>query len=223
MAAGLLHPWRPHLQLLAGAKQTMLNGRTNQTNGTTLCGDATGEILKPPKWSSNSAPLHHNTGPYAKMPAFKMRNCMRYFMPGGVRTHSHKADITVFVTNTTYNIYTCTNTYIQPQYTNTNTNTNTSYIPLRTQSRSLIPSKSTRSETLHVQRDWQRSWDQTRGNNLNAQSKLGRWHSGLRKSRAEEVSLCRLRIGHTYATHRYLLCGEERLRCPRCAEVLTRA
>ena len=33
--------------------------------------------------------------------------------------------------------------------------------------------------------------------------------------------LCRLRIGHTFATHRYLLCREERPRCPHCAETLT--
>ena len=73
-----------------------------------------------------------------------------------------------------------------------------------------------------VRRDWQRSWDLARANKLKAlKPKLGLWQSGLRKSRAEEVSLCRLRIGHTYATHRYLLCGEERPRCPRCAEVLT--
>ena len=73
-----------------------------------------------------------------------------------------------------------------------------------------------------VRRDWQRSWDLAGANKLNAlKPKLGLWQSGLRKSRAEEVSLCRLRIGHTYATHRYLLCGEERPRCPRCAEVLT--
>ena len=73
-----------------------------------------------------------------------------------------------------------------------------------------------------VRRDWQRSWDLARANKLKAlKPKLGLWQSGLRKSRAEEVSLCRLRIGHTYVTHRYLLCGEERPHCPRCAEVLT--
>ena len=33
--------------------------------------------------------------------------------------------------------------------------------------------------------------------------------------------LSRLRIGHTYATHRYLLCGEERPRCQQCGSPLT--
>ena len=47
-----------------------------------------------------------------------------------------------------------------------------------------------------------------------------RW-SVDRKSRQEEVTLCRLRIGHTYATHGYLLRGEDRPECPRCNEPLT--
>ena len=76
--------------------------------------------------------------------------------------------------------------------------------------------------SLCVRREWQRSWDLTRGNKLKMlKPKIGPWQSSHRKSRGEEVSLCRLRIGHTYATHRYLLCGEERPHCPRCAEVLT--
>ena len=76
--------------------------------------------------------------------------------------------------------------------------------------------------SLCVRREWQRSWDLTRGNKLKMlKPKIVPWQSSHRKSRGEEVSLCRLRIGHTYATHRYLLCGEERPRCPRCAEVLT--
>ena len=49
----------------------------------------------------------------------------------------------------------------------------------------------------------------------------GLWQSSNRKSRAEEVSLCRLRIGHTYATHGYLVCGEERPSCSRCGRTLT--
>ena len=42
-----------------------------------------------------------------------------------------------------------------------------------------------------------------------------------RAHRKEEVQLCRLRIGHTLATHRYLLCGDGRPRCPRCGDNLS--
>ena len=40
---------------------------------------------------------------------------------------------------------------------------------------------------------------------------LGEWLSGLRTNRREEI-LARLRIGHSYITHSYLLKGEE----PQC-------
>ena len=43
----------------------------------------------------------------------------------------------------------------------------------------------------------------------------------LRTIRVEEVTLCRIRIGHTLATHRYLLCSDPRPRCSRCGEPLT--
>ena len=33
--------------------------------------------------------------------------------------------------------------------------------------------------------------------------------------------LCRLRTGHTYATHGYLLCGGDKPLCPRCGTALT--
>ena len=35
------------------------------------------------------------------------------------------------------------------------------------------------------------------------------------------MALCRLRIGHTLASHRYLLCGEPKPRCHRCNEFLS--
>ena len=69
---------------------------------------------------------------------------------------------------------------------------------------------------------WQESWDRLQNNKLRAiKPRLSLWQSSLRKNRREEVKLCRLRCGHTYATHRYLLCGEERPRCPRCGDNLT--
>ena len=39
--------------------------------------------------------------------------------------------------------------------------------------------------------------------------------------RLEEVILCRLRIGHTYATHGHLLRGEDKPSCPQCDEPIT--
>ena len=69
---------------------------------------------------------------------------------------------------------------------------------------------------------WQHTWDSLENNKLKAlKSNLAPWRSCFRKSRLEEVALCRLRLGHTYATHRYLLCREDRPRCPRCAGPLS--
>ena len=51
--------------------------------------------------------------------------------------------------------------------------------------------------------------------------RLAHWPSSFRQSRREEVTLCRLRIGHTLASHRYLLCGEPKPRCPRCNDFLS--
>ena len=71
-------------------------------------------------------------------------------------------------------------------------------------------------------RQWQETWDQSHGNKLYAiKPKLSPWNSSSRKSRREEVTLCRLRTGHTYATHGYLLCGDVRPQCPRCGSSLT--
>ena len=64
---------------------------------------------------------------------------------------------------------------------------------------------------------WQHTWSNQQGNKLVAiKPKLSPWQSSSRKCRREEVILCRLRTGHTYATHGYLLCGAERPVCPRC-------
>ena len=52
-------------------------------------------------------------------------------------------------------------------------------------------------------------------------STLGPWISSSRRQRHQEVSLYRLRTGHTYAAHGYLLRGEERPACPHCSIPLT--
>ena len=52
---------------------------------------------------------------------------------------------------------------------------------------------------------------------------LARWHSSSRRAGDEEVKLCHLRTGHTFATqtHRYLLFDERRPSCPHCEESLS--
>ena len=63
---------------------------------------------------------------------------------------------------------------------------------------------------------WQETWNQCSGNKLRViKPTLSLWRSSLRRSRREEVVLCRLRTGHTYATHGYNLCGDDRPRCTR--------
>ena len=68
---------------------------------------------------------------------------------------------------------------------------------------------------------WQSAWDEVASKLKEVKPQLAPWHSVGRKLRVEEVTLCRLRIGHTYATHKYLLCGEERPRCSRCGDALS--
>ena len=69
---------------------------------------------------------------------------------------------------------------------------------------------------------WQEAWDHSQTNKLyHLKPRLSTWHSALRKCRREEVSLCRLRTGHTHGTHGYLLCGADRPVCPRCGAVLS--
>ena len=69
---------------------------------------------------------------------------------------------------------------------------------------------------------WQENWSSLRGNKLSViKPQLSSWYSSSRKCRREEVVLCRLRTGHTYATHGFLLCGAESPRCPRCGSHLS--
>ena len=73
-----------------------------------------------------------------------------------------------------------------------------------------------------VRSRWQHSWDAQAANKLRGiKPALALWPSSFRRNRHQEVSLCRLRIGHTYATHRYLLCGDERPVCTRCQSPIT--
>ena len=65
--------------------------------------------------------------------------------------------------------------------------------------------------------EWEQEWDAQQNSKLRElKPNLQPWRSSLRRNRQEEVTLCRLRIGHTYATHGYHLRGEEKPMCPRC-------
>lgn len=66
---------------------------------------------------------------------------------------------------------------------------------------------------------WQTEWDEESNNKLHfTKPILGLWESASLKNRFHEVLLCRLRIGHSYITHKYLLCGEEPPRCIHCGD-----
>ena len=76
--------------------------------------------------------------------------------------------------------------------------------------------------SLFVRSEWQRSWSALPRNKLTElKPNLEPWQSSSRRSRREEVILCRLRVGHTYGTHGHLLRGEERPLCSRCNEPVT--
>ena len=69
---------------------------------------------------------------------------------------------------------------------------------------------------------WQLMWEAQSNNKLRELKPILKlWPSSYRRKRHEEVTLCRLRIGHVYATHKYLLCGEARPECPLCHVPLT--
>ena len=71
---------------------------------------------------------------------------------------------------------------------------------------------------------WQQSWSDSANKNnklYTIKPALGECLPGLRTNRREEIVLARLRIGHTYITHSYLLKGEEHPQCIPCNAPLT--
>lgn len=68
---------------------------------------------------------------------------------------------------------------------------------------------------------WQRNWDSEVSNKLHTvKPRIGNWIFE-KATRYKEVLLCRLRIGHTYGTHSYLLNGNDPPRCDGCGDTLT--
>jgi ribonuclease HI len=69
---------------------------------------------------------------------------------------------------------------------------------------------------------WKESWNEEINNKLFAINPLLQLYPYRnRYSRREEIVLTRLRIGHSYLTHAYLLKGEELPQCPACSVPLT--
>ena len=65
--------------------------------------------------------------------------------------------------------------------------------------------------------EWQSVWDNAVDDKLHSiKPILSEWQPAYRMDRKEEVVLTRLRIGHSYATHSYLLNGEEQPICIHC-------
>ena len=74
----------------------------------------------------------------------------------------------------------------------------------------------------YIRANWQIEWETARSSKLKViKPRLAPWASSSRTHRKEEVQLCRLRIGHTLVTHRYLLCGGSKPRCSRCGDNLS--
>ena len=74
----------------------------------------------------------------------------------------------------------------------------------------------------HVKEIWQDEWQVSVNNKLHdIQPRLGIWSYSCRKSRREEAVLARIRIGHTYITHSFLLKGEPMPQCIPCHCPLT--
>ena len=67
---------------------------------------------------------------------------------------------------------------------------------------------------------WQERWSSCPDDKLfKIKPTLGEWQHGFRNAREEEVVLSRLRIGHTYFSHSYILRLENSPECTACHEI----
>ena len=73
-----------------------------------------------------------------------------------------------------------------------------------------------------VHNKWQMSWNAAVFNKLHSiMPSLGEWQPNYRIDRKGEVTLARLRIGHTFITHSFLLKGEDWPLCIPCQELFS--
>ena len=86
---------------------------------------------------------------------------------------------------------------------------------------SQVPYTDLKSHINHfISSKWQERWSSCRDNKLfQIKPTLGEWPPGFRRSRKEEVVLSRLRIGHTYFSHSYILRWEDPPECTACQEI----
>ena len=77
----------------------------------------------------------------------------------------------------------------------------------------------------YIRNKWQRRWtSQLMPNNKKYKSirnSVSSWPSSYQRDRRVEVVLTRLRIGHTYLTHRFLLEGSDAPECAQCGTTLS--
>ena len=72
----------------------------------------------------------------------------------------------------------------------------------------------------YISHKWQERWSSCPDNKLfKIKPTLGEWSPGFRNSRKEEVVLSRLRIGHAYFSHSYILRQEDPPECTACQEI----
>ena len=75
-------------------------------------------------------------------------------------------------------------------------------------------------ESIHfyIRNKWQDRWSNLQSNlKLKAiRPSIAKWLSSCHSDRRSEIILARLRIGHTHATHSYLMSSEEGRRAPYC-------
>ena len=87
------------------------------------------------------------------------------------------------------------------------------------------PSDLKRPIRSYILRKWQERWSSPLlANNRkykSIRSKIDPWLSSFNTSRRVEVILTRLRIGHTYATHNFILEGSSAPECAHCDRVLS--
>ena len=71
-----------------------------------------------------------------------------------------------------------------------------------------------------ISNKWQERWSSCPDNKLfKIKPTLGEWPPGFRNSRKEKVVLSRLRIGHAYFSHSYILRQEDPPECTACQEI----
>ena len=73
-----------------------------------------------------------------------------------------------------------------------------------------------------IKKKWEDNWRVVTGNKLReVKATVNPWRTSYNTNRIHEVSLCRLRIGHTLYTHQHLMERRPQPICETCAEPLT--